>query len=145
MSEKKGIPAWVVILIIVIVFVVFSNQTQKTTLVEETIVVNYRSYSRYPFTCSVGATVEFEVGVTNGRPIDIYVVDSDDYGNFVHMMSSQSGSFSSIITKKNTLGSRFDFKASRSDTYYLILNNAGRVEGGATPLGDVSVYVKIIG
>jgi hypothetical protein len=42
--------------------------------------------------------------VTNGRPIDVYIVYSEDYGDFVYMMTSSSGSFNSIIAKKNTLG-----------------------------------------
>jgi len=133
------------VVIIVIMAGYYLGTESKKTVIDETTVIGQGSIYRVSINGQAGKEYAITVRVSNDKPIDVFILDSDNYDRFLSTMRSQSGSFSSLYTEKNTLGSEFDFTAPGPDTYYLLLNNAGNISGGARPSGDSSVYVKVTG
>lgn len=107
MTENKGISKIPLIAACIVIILMGFNLgfDNKTTIIDETIVVPFESYSRYSFTIETGAELEIEVRVTNSRPINVYIVKSGEYANFVQMKAtSNTEGFRALVTKRIHLG-----------------------------------------
>ena len=56
-------------------------------------------------------------------------------GSFQHFKKGSALNVKSIV---------YEFTIPSDDRYFIVLSNAGGIEGGARPVGDVTVYIKVM-
>jgi len=121
------------------------RSTPGYTLVDESPFIEYGSYWHYSAAFHQGAGIYFTIRVKEGGPIDVLLMDSGEFLDFQKFMEGKEGSFYNFKTGSalNVKAINFTFRIDRSDRYFIVLNNAGRIEGGADPTGDVIVYIRV--
>ncbi len=87
------------------------------------------------------------VRVEEGGPIDVLLMDSGDFLNFENLIKGgEAGNFQ-YFKKGSALDVKsidYEFTIPSDDRYFVVLNNAGHIEGGAVPVGPVTVHIKIV-
>lgn len=116
------------------------------TLFDESPFIEYGAYQHYSTVFSVGTSIDVTVRVEKGGPIDVLLMDSKDFLDFQQFMERKTESFYHFKTGSalNVEHISFTFTFPSSDRYFIVLSNAGGLEGGARPVGDVTVYIKVI-
>lgn len=123
---------------------VYRLSTSEHPLVEETFVIGYGGYHHISTVFQGGEAIHVTVRVEEGGPIDVLLMNSGDFVNFERFMQGEVETFShyksgSVLDVKHVA---FTFTTPTDDRYFIVLNNAGGIEGGAVPVGAVTVYVK---
>jgi len=116
------------------------------TPIEESPVIGYYHYWHYSTTFQEGLSIHVTVIVEEGGPIDVLLMDSGQFLEFQRFMESQTQSFRDFKAGSalNVKHISFTFTFPSTDRYFIVLNNADGIEGGAVPVGQVTVYIKIV-
>jgi len=119
--------------------------TPGYTLVDESPFIEYGSYWDYSAAFHQGAYIHITIRVEEGGPIDVLLMDSGEFLDFQEFMEGKKGSFYDFKSGSalNVKAINFTFTVDRNDRYFIVLNNAGHIEGGADPTGDVTAYIKV--
>ena len=114
-------------------------------MVDETNYIPWGAYLQHSTVFSEGTKVSVEIEVVKGGPVDVLLFDSGGFLNFVRFMEGKinSASYFNIGSALNVESKKYDFIVPVQDRYFIVINNAGRIEGGARPVGDVSVHIKV--
>lgn len=120
--------------------------SQEVIVADET---KYLEQGVYWFASTVlkeGDELEVTVEVKQGGLIDVLLFDSGDYLQFEQFMEGTGEEFTYFVAGSalNVTSKSYTFQIPSSDRYYVVINNAGRIEGGATPEGEVAVYLKVV-
>jgi len=109
-------------------------------------VVEEGFYNWYSWQLDNGTELLVTVAVLGGGPVDIMLMDTEDWPGFQSVMAGGNGTFTYYIagSRLDTFAHIYNFTAPVSDTFYLVVNNAGQIEGGAEPSGDASVYISVV-
>jgi hypothetical protein len=119
----------------------------SSSFVDESPFIEYGGAWHYSTVFRKGATIHVTVRVEEGGPIDVLLMNSGDFLDFDHFMKGEGGTFQyfEMGSALNVKSVYYQFTIPSDDRYFIVLNNAGRVEGGgAIPVGAVTVYVKIV-
>jgi hypothetical protein len=74
-----------------------------------------------------------EVWVVSGGPVDVYMMNSKQYGKY-----ADGGSFKAEVKKENTEHTKFTFENPDDSTWYLVIDNMDNARSGdAIPTSDV--------
>lgn len=87
-----------------------------------------------------GDVLNVNIQVTNGGPIDVLLMKSSDYVDYLAYRDFDyyAGGSSYGIKSKS-----YSYTFPENDDYYLVMDNTNEPEGGATPTGTVALYAKI--
>ncbi len=100
-------------------------------------------YQYYSMIMNPGIVVNVSVS-TNGSPVDIMVMDSDNFGKYVSAVNSLTGgTWDTYDSEKSVVNESFRFIAPGTDRYYIIIDNTRSPEGGAYAGEDVNVRTMI--
>ena len=93
-----------------------------------------------------GDTIDVTIEVKSGGTIDILLLNSGDKIDWDDFFQNDIGSFSYVQAGSgfNVESIHYRFTLPTSDRYFVVLNNAGGINGGAVPIAEVTVYIKII-
>jgi len=116
------------------------------TLFDESPFIEYGAHQHYSTVFPVGTSIDVTVRVEKGGAIDVLLMDSKDFLDFQRFMEQETESFYHFKTGSalNVKHISFTFTFPSTDRYFIVLSNAGGIEGGARPVGDVTVYIKVI-
>jgi hypothetical protein len=143
------------ILIILVVFVVVAITAymflprflvQGKVYDDETQVVERGSFRYASALVDSGWTMDVSVDVRTGGAVDVLLLNSENkivWDKFI-AGQSQGTTYISQGSALNVQLFHYIFIVSQKDTYYVLVNNGGRIAGGATPTGEVSVHFKIV-
>ena len=120
--------------------------SQEVVVADETRYLEYGQYWHVSTLLEEGYEIEVTVEVEQGGPIDVLLFDSDQYLQFEQFMEGEGTTFEYFVVGSalNVTSKSYAFEIPSSDTYYVVMSNAGGIEGGATPEGDVTVYLEVI-
>jgi len=115
-------------------------------LVDETEYLEYGVYWWVSTVLEEGDEIEATVEVEQGGPIDVLLFNSDQYLQFEQFMEGEGTTLEYFVVGSalNVMSKSYTFQIPSSDSYYVVISNAGGIEGGATPEGDVAVYLKVV-
>ena len=100
-------------------------------------------YQYYSMIMDPGIKVNVSVS-TNGSPVDIMVMDSDNFGNYVSAVNSLTGgTWKTYDSEKSVVNESFGFISPGTDRYYIIIDNTKSPDGGAYAGKDVDVRTMI--
>jgi chorismate synthase len=114
-------------------------------LVDETKYIPWLGYQHISTVFSKGTKIDVEIKVVEGGPLDVLLFDSKGFLEFERFMKNEinSVSYIKIGSSLNVKSKNYDFIIPEQDRYFIVINNAGGIEGGARPVGDVSVHIKV--
>ena len=120
--------------------------SQEVIVADET---KYLEQGAYWFASTVldeGHEIEVTAEVEQGGPIDVLLLNSDQYLQFEQFMEGEGTTLEYFVVGSalNVTSKSYAFQIPSSDRYYVVISNAGGIEGGATPEGDVAVYLKVL-
>lgn len=120
--------------------------SREVLVAEETKYLEYEQYWSVSTELEEGYEIEVTVEVKQGGPIDVLLFDSGDYLQFEQFMEGTGEEFTYFVAGSalNVMSKSYTFQIPSSDRYYVVINNAGRIEGGATPEAEVAVYLKVV-
>ena len=124
-----------------IYYFVFLNQ--ETVLEESTRTVEYFHWQKMIVTYEEDATIDIDFSIVEGIPVDLLVFNKTGYNEFYYIMTMDSGLFKPLISELNVESASLQFKVPSDGLFYVIVNNAGKIDGGALPRGDVTFFIKI--
>lgn len=100
-------------------------------------------YQYYSMIMDPGIKINVSVS-TNGSPIDVMVMNSQNFGDYVSAVNSLSGgTWETYDSEKSVVNDSFKFISPGTDRYYIILDNTRSPEGGAYAGKDVDVQTVI--
>lgn len=100
-------------------------------------------YQYYSMIMKPGIKVDVSV-FTNGSPVDVMVMDSANFGNYVSAINSlKGGTWETYASEKSVVSKDFRFIAPGTDRYYIIIDNTRSPDGGAYAGKDVNVRTTI--
>jgi hypothetical protein len=119
---------------------------QEVLVADETKYLEYGQYWHVSTLLEEGYEIEVTVEVEQGGPIDVLLFDSDQYLQFEQFMEGEGTTFEYFVVGSalNVTSKSYAFEIPSSDRYYVVISNAGGIEGGATPEGDVAAYLKAV-
>ena len=132
----------VAIVVIIIVVIVFLNNL-GTMVIDKSVGVPTNQWYRVKFYMDEGDVAASIIKCEEGGPIDVFLCSSTGYENYESLMFWGFGTFYSYHSSRSVYDDEFTFTAPESGYYYLILDNAGIVEGGASPRNHVRVKVQL--
>lgn len=116
------------------------------TVFDETTTVKSDYYMYYSVLFYEGATVTVNVN-TDGAPIDLFLMDAQDFDEYQDMQNEQSGvnEFNYYVagSSMNVVKKRYTWVVPETNTYYIVVDNTIQPEGGADPRRSVNVHVKM--
>jgi hypothetical protein len=119
----------------------------SSSFVDESPYIEYGSAWHSSTVYPKGMTIHVSVRVQEGGPIDVLLMNSGDFLNFENLIrGGEAGNFQ-YLKKGSALNVKsidYEFTIPSDDRYFVVLNNAGRIEGGAVPVGPVTVHIKIV-
>jgi len=120
--------------------------SEEVLVIEETEYLEYEQYWSVSTVLEEDNEIEVTVEVEQGGPIDVLLFDSGQYLQFEQFMGGSRESFEYLVTGSalNVMSKSYTFQIPSSDRYYVVISNAGGIEGGARPEGDIAVYLKVV-
>ena len=91
-----------------------------------------------------GDVLNFNIQVTKGGPVDIILMKSSDYVNYLKAAQSSQGlTFNYYVdgSSNNVRSKKYSFTFPENGDYYLVIDNTINPIGGANPTGAVDVHV----
>ena len=128
------------LLVTVLISGCFPAKTELLT--DESRGIAENEYFYVYFESSAGETIKANINVVNGESINIIFTNYEGFSDFSNEYTNifnyyEVGSGFNILLKS------FNFNVQEDKTYYIIMDNAGMVDGGAVPSGDVTVHYRI--
>lgn len=120
--------------------------SQEVVVADETQHLEYGEYWSVSTVLEEGYEIEVTAQVEQGGPIDVLLLNSDQYLQFEQFMEGAGTTLEYFVVGSalNVTSKSYTFQIPSSDSYYVVMSNAGGIEGGATPEGDVAVYLEVI-
>ncbi len=100
-------------------------------------------YQYYSMIMDTGIKINVSVS-TNGSPVDVMVMDSANFGNYVSAINSLTGgTWESYNSERSVVNKSFNFVSPGTDRYYVIIDNTRFPDDGAYAGKDVMVKTTI--
>jgi hypothetical protein len=118
----------------------------EVVVTDETQYLEYGAYWSVSTVLEEGYEIEVTAEVEQGGPIDVLLLNSDQSLQFEQFMAGEGTALEYFVVGSalNVTSKSYAFQIPSSDSYYFVMSNAGGIEGGATPEGDVTVYLEVI-
>ena len=111
-----------------------------TTVIDQTQNIPSEMYYAFTFTVTGTVVLSVDVNVTESLPVDVLLLSADNYEKY---KNSESFQYYTAGTALNVISKTYSGTIS-DGTYYIVIDNTTNgVNGGATPSGDVNVYIKV--
>lgn len=134
-------------LLAVLVILMLDGTTLAEINLDEVKTIGMDMYYELSFTgIQAGDVLNVDIEVTKGGPVDILLMDSQDYVNYLRAAESEKGgTFKYYVdgSSDNIKRKTYSFAFPKSGDYYLIIDNTNSPLKGANPTGDVDVHEKI--
>ena len=130
-------------IIVAIAMIIVSGTALAQTSLDEVKNIELDSYTYDKFSLKeieAGDILHVNIQVTNGGPIDVLLMKSSDYMDYLAYRDFDyyaSGSSSNIKSKS------YSYTFPKNDDYYLVIDNTDNPKGGATPIGTVALHAQI--
>lgn len=135
-----------IILISSIVFILMAVFASAARInIDQVRTINLEKYYEIPLPeVKQGDVLNVEIQVTSGGAIDALVMKSSDYAGYMNAYNSR-GTFNYIeeASMKGQTTLRYSYKFKEAGDYYLILDNTEVPKGGAPPLNQVEITLKV--
>jgi hypothetical protein len=120
--------------------------SQEVVVADETKYLEYGQYWHVSTLLEEGYEIEVTAEVEQGGSIDVLLFDSDQYLQFEQFMEGEAATLEYLVVGSalNVTSKSYAFEIPSSDRYYVVISNAGGIEGGATPEGEVAVYLQVV-
>jgi len=139
---------YILIVMIVTLFMgIFSVNALAQISIDETKSIEIDMYNEISITdIEAGDVLSVDIQVTKGGPVDVMLMESSDYVDYLHAMDTEEGgTFSYYIdgSSDSIKSKKYSFTFPENGDYYLVIDNTINPIGGANPTGTVEVNVKI--
>ncbi len=87
------------------------------------------------------STIRVNVTTNEGVPVDVLLLDAAAYDSFATAVNGSAASWSgaALASRLNTNNVSFSYAVGSAGTYYIVVDNTGKVPGGADGSRDVFV------
>lgn len=130
-----------------LVIVMIGGTTLAEINLDETKTIATDMYYELSFTgIQAGDVLNVNVQVIKGGPVDVLLMKSSEYVNYLKATQSESGgTFKYYVdgSSDNIKSKTYSFSFPESGDYYLVVDNTNNPVNGANPTGDVDVRAKI--
>jgi hypothetical protein len=131
----------------VLAILMFEGTTLAEINMDETKTIGMDMYYELSFTgIQAGDVLNVNVQVTKGGPVDVLLMKSSDYVDYLKAAQSENGgTFKYYIdgSSDNIKSKTYSFSFPESGDYYLVVDNTNNPTSGANPTGDVDVRARI--
>lgn len=135
------------LIIAALVIMIVGGTTSAEINLDETKSIDMDMYNEISLTgIETGDILNVNIQVTKGGPIDVMLMKSSDYVNYLKAaQSEQGGTFKYYVdgSSKSIRSKKYSFTFPENGEYYLVMDNTVNPIGGANPIGSVDVHVKI--
>ena len=125
--------------------IIYLNETEVSTLLNESVRVKLNQYHQIPLEVTKGDTLNTSIKVLRGGPIDYFILEEDRLEMLIEPLEGSNNRFESYergrglnITEKSS-----EFIIVNDENWFIFINNYGRIQNGAIPTSDVIVEVII--
>lgn len=128
------------------VFTAISTPVMADTLLNEGKQITSGQFAYYSFSGTKGATINVNFTISSGNAVNLMLMDSTNYNAFsTACTGNTAGSFQYYVSGSSlaSVSKSYSFTLPETQTYYVIIDNAGCVNGGATPTGSVTYQIII--
>jgi predicted small secreted protein len=112
--------------------------TTKSGSGQDSRLVLKSSYEK--FTLQLDANNQIHVNVTTDSPVNVLLLDAAGISNYTSAMNDSGASWTALASRLNTSAADFNYPAGTGGTYYIVVDNTGKVSGGAA--GNQDVFVR---
>lgn len=134
-------------IIAALVMIIVGGTTLAEINLDETKSIDTDIYYEISLTgIEAGDVLNVNIQVTKGGPVDVMLMKSSDYVNYLKAaQSEQGGTFNYYVDGSSTSvrSKKYSFTFPENGDYYLVMDNTVNPIGGADPIGAVDVHVKI--
>lgn len=132
-----------------ILFFVLSVATMPVlanSLLDEGLQISSGQFEAYSFSGTKGVSISVNFKINSGGAVNLLLMDS---GNFTLFSSDCSNGGSSPFyyygsgSALSTMSKSYSFTLPSTQSYYVVIDNAGCVAGGASPSGSVNFHITI--
>jgi len=109
------------------------------TAVTETVTLQVDNWTAYLFEMNAGDTIAYDIGVTVGSPIDVYIVPDIGLADYANKTKVQFLEYLYFNNQRNVSGS---FSGTAGGVGFIV-DNTNVTQGGADPTGPVTVAVHL--
>lgn len=116
------------------------------SLLDEGLQISSGQFEAYSFSGSKGNSITVDFKINSGGAVNLLLMDA---GNFTLFSSDCSNGGSTPFyyyvsgSTLSTMSKSFSFTLPRTQSYYVVIDNAGCVAGGASPSGSVNFHITI--
>ncbi len=116
------------------------------TLLNEGKQISSNQFAYYSFSGTKDTKIDVNFTISSGGAVNLLLMDSANYNTFSTACSGgTSGTFQYYIagSSLSSVSKSYSFTLPETQTYYVIIDNAGCASGGATPSGSVTYHITI--
>jgi hypothetical protein len=114
------------------------TSTTKTGNGQDSRLLLKNSYEK--FTVQLDPKNQVHVNVTtDGSPVNVMLLDAAAFGNYTSAMNDSGLSWTALTSRLNTSAADFNYPVGPGGTYYIVVDNTGKVPGGSAGNRDVLV------
>jgi hypothetical protein len=112
--------------------------TTKTGNGQDSRLLLKNSYEK--FTLQMDPQNQIHVNVTtDGIPVNVLLLDAAAFSNYTSAVNDSGVRWTSLASRLNTSAADFNYPVGAGGTYYIVVDNTGKVPGGAAGNRDVLV------
>jgi hypothetical protein len=134
-------------IIAALVMMIVGGTTSAEINLDETKSIDMDMYNEISLTgIEAGDILNVNIQVTKGGPVDVMLMKSSDYVNYLKAAQSEKGgTFKYYVdgSSESIRSKKYSFTFPENGEYYLVMDNTVNPIGGANPIGAVDVHFKI--
>lgn len=135
---KRQLTICAVIAVTAFLLVAGCSSTTKTGNGQDSRLVLKNTYEK--FTLQLDPQNQVHVNVTtDGSPVNVLLLDAAAFGNYTSAMNDSGASWTALASRLNASAADFSYPVGTGGTYYIVVDNTGKVSGGAAGDRDVMV------
>ena len=134
-------------IIAALVMIIVGGTTLAEINLDETKSIDTNMYNEISLTgIEAGDVLNVNIQITKGGPVDVMLMKSSDYVNYLKAAQSEKGgTFKYYVdgSSESIRSKKYSFTFPENGEYYLVMDNTVNPIGGANPIGAVDVQFKI--
>ena len=137
---------YVFVTLIALVLIVVSAGTSYAKInIDQIRIIDLEKFYDIPVNeVKAGDVMNVDIQVTSGSPIDVLLMKSSDYPEYVNAVT-QRGTTTNYLVDGSSLGTRnikYSYKFPENGDYYIVFDNTDVPRGGGSPNNQVEMNIK---